>query len=340
MATYHGHGSTVMSVNDLTCEFHMPNARHSEFRQLGEAMEEIEQRLPEYALQMAYNVDEYPVALPEWKRGSTTEASYFVVAQANKGMWLDLNRNQEEHRYQVAVLISIQGVNPITGQPMEGIELKQYSDTCPEHNTPFEAQRFCRKCNFKWPKQNYLASNATPEGSFWLDGFRAGDGRVRQYVFTSEIMRGVAAQVIGDERVFAIGVSFFLSKAPKPVPVPNYHRDRLHYYEGLMKGGGHDTYEGLLSGDSMRSVEGERGAVRTRGGVLAAQRLEVAAGARISQHVYDDPENLDFWQDVPAGTIYINYTNANTRDYILATGKDDRNNYGEGPLGGLRVGNP
>ena len=67
--------------------------------------------------------------------------------------------------------------------------------------------------------------------------------------------------------------------------------------------------------------------------------MEIAAGAQIRQQVYDDPESLDFWQDTPAGTIYINYIDAATRDQILATGKDSRDNRGEGPLGGLRVGN-
>ncbi len=325
---YHGHGSPVMTINGLTCVFNMPQARRSEFRMVGEVEQEIEQGLPEYAPQTAYNVDDYPCALPEWRRGSATEASYFVPVQTDRGMWLDLNRNQSGHSYHVAALISIQGANPLTAQPVNGTKLEQYSDTCPEHSIPFRSQRFCPQCKFKWPKQNYLASNATPQGLYWLDGFRAKDGTVRQYIFTHDTARGIAAQILGDDRAFAIGVSFFLSKAPKPAPV------RMPYPYGndnYIKGG----YEATLGTSPMR------GALRTRGTspIGASLPMEVAAGARIRQHVYDDPESLDFWQGTPAGTLYINYTDAATRDEILASGKYDRTNRGEGPLGGLRVGN-
>jgi hypothetical protein len=52
----------------------------------------------------------------------------------------------------------------------------------------------------------------------WLDGFRTPDGKVRQYIFTEEEARSVAKHVIGEDRVFAIGVAFYLSKNAKPVP--------------------------------------------------------------------------------------------------------------------------
>lgn len=338
MSTYHGHGSNVMTVNGLTCGLHMPNARHQEFRRVGEGMEEVEQGLPESALQVVYNVDDYPACPEGWMRGSANSASYFVAVEPEKGMWLDFNRNQSGHSYHVAVLISVQGVNPLTVHRTEGIRLEQYRTSCPVHNEPFEAQRFCRACGYKWNGQNYLASNATPQGYFWLDGFRAADGKVRQYVFTLEAMRGVAAQVIGDARVYAIGVSFFLSKAPKPVSQPTlrFRHDTL----GPMKGGGGGYQDDYYRSNTLGSSP-MRGAVRTRGSTLEAspQHMEVAAGARIRQQVHDDPESIDFWQDHPAGTIYVNYIDATTRDAILAAGMNTRDNRGEGPLGGLRVGN-
>lgn len=336
--SYHGHGSTIMTIAGLTCAFHMPNARHQQFRQVGEGREEIEQSLPESAVQTVYNVDEYPACPEDWMRGSPTSASYFVAVQPEKGMWLDFNQNQSGHAYHVATLISVQGINPLTVHRTEGTRLEQYRTSCPVHNEPFEAERFCRPCNYKWNGQNYLASNATPQGYFWLDGFRAADGKVRQYVFTLEAMRGVAAQVIGDTRVYAIGVSFFLSKGPKPIyeqTLRRQHYDTL----GPMKGG--DDYYYSHRSAALGSSESTRvrDAVRTRGTARASEQIEVAAGARIHQHVYDDPESMDFWQDHPTGTIYVNYTDTATCDAILASGKNSRDNYGEGPLGGLRVGN-
>ncbi len=67
-----------------------------------------------------------------------------------------------------------------------------------------------------------MATTGTPFGMFWLDGFRTPDGKVRQYVISAEKMRSVAAQVMekrgedSEDRVFAIGVAFYLSKDKKP----------------------------------------------------------------------------------------------------------------------------
>jgi len=51
-----------------------------------------------------------------------------------------------------------------------------------------------------------------------LDGFRSEDGTIRQYVFTEKESRGVAAAIIGKDRVQALGISFFLSKTQRPQP--------------------------------------------------------------------------------------------------------------------------
>src|SRR5207244_4154404 len=80
---------------------------------------------------------------------------------------------------------------------------------------------YCEKCEHNWPPQNYMSTTGQPNGMLWLDGFLDSHGVTRQYIFTEEECRGVASQIIGNERVFAIGIAFFLSKQPKPV-VPNY----------------------------------------------------------------------------------------------------------------------
>jgi hypothetical protein len=95
--------------------------------------------------------------------------------------------------------------------------LEQYIDTCPKHDVKFGPNRYCEKCGYKWPKQNYICTTATPNGNLWLDGFRTAEGVVRQYILTNEKIRGVAANILKEERVFAVGISFFLSVNPKPV---------------------------------------------------------------------------------------------------------------------------
>ncbi len=368
-----------MKVNGLFAEFNMPKARPQKFRksdgiviiptpetdpqELVGAVE-MEQSLPEYNQQPVYMVDNYPACPDSWMRGSATASSYFVGVEAEHGMWLDFNRNRS-HTHHVAVLISVQGVSPLTAQPTRDNKLEQYKTNCPVHNIPFEAERYCPACKYKWPPQNYLASNATPGGLLWLDGFLTKEGVVRQYVFTKDQARGVAAQIIGNQRVFAIGISFYLSKQPKPLP--RFERPRYRSMSFLSDAtlgeksigclGGDDNWDDIAVADGV-AVEPQsytsfetlgvhepvtRGALRSRGArksLASRERLEVAAGAKISQRVYEDPESLDFWQSEPAGTLYINYAPVELVQEILAAGMADRDQGGEGPLAGLKVGHP
>ena len=207
--------SKIMSVKkDLKCMFNMPEKFQSEFSD----EDEMSHSLPPFAPMNVYPVDEYDACPNNWMNGSDIASSYFVGVEEDKGMWLDFNECFY-HTHDVAVVISIQGVNPITGQKMvaeKALKLEQYHKKCPIHNVKFKQDRYCEKCGFKWPGQNYLSTTGTPEMQMWLDGFRSSDGKVRQYIITEDKMRGVASQMIGEERVFAIGIAYYLSKHKKP----------------------------------------------------------------------------------------------------------------------------
>lgn len=206
--------SKAMSVKeDLKCTFNMPEKLSSEFN----GHEEEYHDLPPYAPVAAYPVDEYEACPTNWMHGSDVVSSYFVGVKEDHGMWLDFN-DCFYNTHDIAVVISVQGINPITGQKMvaeKALKLEQYHKKCPIHNTKFKQDRYCEKCGFKWPGQNYLATTGTPETMLWLDGFRTPEGKVRQYIFTEDKMRGVASQLIGEERVFAIGIAYYLSKEKK-----------------------------------------------------------------------------------------------------------------------------
>lgn len=352
-----GGKGTIMTINGLSCALNMPAALRQQFA----GKEEIAQPLPPYAPRQAFVVDEYPACPKSWMKGSATEASYFVPVLPEHGLWLDFNSNTN-HPYHVAVLISIQGINAVTGQKTDGVKLEQYRGKCPVHGITFGHERFCEKCGYKWDAQNYLASNATPHGLFWLDGFRAEDGVTRQFVFTKEKMRGIAAQLIGKERVFAIGIAFFLSKAQKPPPpMPRFERPQsLHSTLPVFKpkvygSSGHDSEgyprvrylmsRGPVLGSHLPSEEPDdflldTEADRVREGELATTVLEIGAGAKINQRIYPDPLDLDAWQEKPAGTIYINYVDVKLAEKIIAAGKIDTTAGGEGFLQGLKVGDP
>ncbi len=375
---------TLMTVNDLHCVFNMPKALESRITE----GKEVSQGLPPYAPRKAFKVDEYHCPT-SWMHGSGLASSYFVPIEAEHGMWLDFNRNWA-HKHHVAVLISVQGVNPLDGQSMvEGaLNLRQYKTKCPVHDVEFGADRYCEKCGYKWVPQNYLATTGTPNGLLWLDGFLAADGVVRQYYFTEEEAKGVAHQIIGAEKkVYSIGIAFYLSKEPKPVPksVTRGGSDLLMAFSDDKGGSGYcmpasysvcsagpapsATWKGakkeMLSCSSpklKRAVRSRGISGQSAGGIVmpdsmpeapiadsgdelfdydseeSVKQLDIAAGAKIDQKVYLDPNDLDFWQDKPAGMLYINYTPTEQAIAIIKKGMKDLTKGGEGFLAGLKAG--
>jgi hypothetical protein len=201
----------AMKVKKMQVVINMPRALKS--KKKGD--DEEKQALPPYAPVDAYVVDEYPGCPDTWMHGSSKASSYFVPVKEGRGMWLDFNGCDKE--YDVAAVVSVQGINPITGQKSDTLKLERYENKCPKHNCDFQQDRYCPECEYKWPAQNYLATTGTPENEFWLDGFRDEDGKIRQYIFTEEQARGVANAIIGDDKVYAIGIAFYKSKKKKPV---------------------------------------------------------------------------------------------------------------------------
>jgi hypothetical protein len=389
-----------MEINGCYCTFNSPAAKKD-----GECL-----GLPPHAPRKAFLVDEYAGCNESWMHGSSKAKSYFVPIQPEKGMWLDFN-DCYKHTHHIAALISIQGVNPVTGMPLidAKMRLEQYRHKCPKHDKDFGADLYCEECGYKWAPQNYLATTGTPAGWLWLDGFRADDGTVRQYYFTEEECKGIAAQVIGDKRVYAIGIAFYKSKTAKP-PVQEYKSPLMHpmfhhvpsYGVKYMsppattsgsdiatfkrisiplkkkatgvvhkearkrsKGGSSASVEGIYipstNMDPTWSVNSPSDATcsvnssgeiypnlnNPYGGELSmlcsmdstpVKQLEIGAGAKISQKIYRDPENLEFWEDAPIGMLYINYVQEDEAKRIIAIGKKDLTKKGEGFMAGLKVG--
>lgn len=131
------------------------------------------------------------------------EGSVVVPVQANKGLWFDWTLNDPEN---TAVLPSVKGCNPITGQQLNGFSLEAYKNKCPIHGVEFEKDHYCPVCGYKWPSQNYVSS----PNYLWNDGWRDADGTVRQFFFTEDMMRDIASHKLGTENtVPAFGFAFY-----------------------------------------------------------------------------------------------------------------------------------
>lgn len=319
-------GYDKMGEGLLSVEFNMPAALPSRHDKSGD---EISQSLPPYDRRQVFAVSDYDEHCPpSWTRSGynsqlgCNELSYFVALIPGRGMWFNMT-HLASHERDVAVLMSMQGVNPLTAWPIEGVNLEQYRDRCPKHGRALSADRYCSDCKFKLPGQNYIAS--TTGQPLWLDGFRTQDGMVRQFLITEDVARGVAAQVLGNKRTSSFAFAIFESRELKPRP--SYRRRGYFMEEGGLEsidGGGLKSFSPPVTRGATRSLESR------------PKSLEVAAGARITQDVGIDPKSLDYWNDRPSVILHLNYTDEETFRDILRAGR--RPEAEEGPLAGLRTG--
>ncbi len=135
--------------------------------------------------------------------------SYVCAVDSDWGLWFNFQHNNYKNS---SVVVSVKGMNPLTGQRIEGLGLQQYKECCPAHKTKFKHKRLCEKCGFEWPEQNYI-SDPSP---FFLDGFRTSDGKVRQFYFTEDMAKSIPELVIGkDDTVPAFGFCFYNLKDMK-----------------------------------------------------------------------------------------------------------------------------
>lgn len=357
--------NNIMSVNGLYAQINLPDAPQ------GDGVH----GLPPYNLQNVYQVDDYACPI-NWMHGSGNAASYFLPVESGKHLWLDFNKNWS-HSHYVAIVLSVQGINPITGLPTKSLRLEQYRSKCIIHGCDFGADRFCQQCNdnvpgvydgspvttmpSKWPPQNYMTTARHQGGALWIDGWRAENNTIRGFLITSETLRGIAQQIIGEDRVWAIGVGFYLSKAPKPAPPQNVLRTAsFGSFGSKLKSSGisgqsitaHsfsvgeptrwlDTSSEVMSSLSFNCQgNDETYTARIDNTNLEVEQLEIGAGAKIEQEVCSlDPNEPSFYQDEPAGLIYINYCTKADFDKIMAAGKIDRSKGGEGFMAGLKTGN-
>lgn len=337
--------NVIMNVNGLKAILNLPDAPKGE---------DIVHGLPHYNPQTFYRVDDYPACPTSWMNGSSKAGSFFFPLYLNRHLWLDFTQNSSNPKY-VAIVISVQGINPVTGQPSKILRLEQYKDNCPIHNIPFKGERLCESCNYRWPPKNYLSSSVdTP---LWIDGWRLEPGKIRGFLITEEMIKGVAAQLIGDERVWAIGVAFYLSRNPRPVP-PFFPRPSgISTTMGMEGPLFSDATKPVLppfpspyvdSSSQIPSTMGASESILERyprkksiNPIQESSKIEIAAGAKIAQDLdKSDTLALTDYDDEPVAMMFINYCSIADFNTIIAGGKSPAAMNTEGFLQNLQTGNP
>jgi len=98
----------------------------------------------------------------------------------------------------------------------------------------------------------------------------------------------------------------------------------------LLRGSSKKTYK---SSKPIKSASKSKSKVKT---VKPVKKLEIGAGALINQKVYRDSKDIDYWEEKPAGMLYINYCDMETFNNILKAGEIEKKS--EGFMDNLTVG--
>ena len=319
-----------------------------------------------------FPVDAFAEPLPNWMEGP---GHYVVPVEPDWGLWFDWRGNDVMN---TAVLPTVKGMNPITGRRTNGFALERYEEKCPNHDVPFKEGRFCEKCNFTWPPQNYVCHPNT----LWWDGFRVGDA-VRQFFFTEEMARSIPEKVIGKEdTVPAFGFAFYRTKEHRKsvyrsvrgvtfdeLPTAGEVSYSTSYYTASNSSGNFfeskldatpksafaprmkmkkpPVMSAYLSHSGPISPPQQMGEVRSFYNApaeepvredLTNKEVGVGAGAKIAQSLRVDPLQVSDWQDEVAGSMVLYFVFTAQFREVQKKGMKDLTGEPEGFMAGLPVG--
>jgi len=298
-------------AKSITKEGWVDQMEHAGFKARLMRAQRLQDRGGVHGLPSGRSIPIFPIAaLPGAPEGWVREAGTYVCPVSTEwGLWFDWTNNDSLN---TAVLPSVKGMNPITGQKIDGFGLEEYSDKCPIHGTPFSHGTLCEECGYAWPPQNHVSYPNT----LWWDGFRQPDGKVRQFFFTDDDERDVASKVIGKENtVPAFGFAFYRTKNPR---TPSPRTSSFALFSDSQQTYGYSVMDSVMDMDegqesaaycSQPILISSRGSISTRKMMASAQKqsksVSVGAGAQIRQELDRDSLGIDGWQDQPAAVIRL-----------------------------------
>ncbi len=228
-----------------------------------------------------FRVSDFKTGAPdEWR-----DDGYFMPMYRQEAMWINFARGYMENPK--ALIVGAGNINAVSGVPFartgeETLDIKLE------------------------PKQNYLVVPPQP----WLDGWKAEDGKVYQFV-AAELGSGetVEGQITGKETVGGIQLIVYDPKEGQSLT----HATRPHeYIVGGSWSSAVPTYSGL-KGVMMAGVEGTA-TLRS----MSVQSMGLGRGGEIQQKIYPDPHGLDVWREKPTAVemVYL----VSSEDFRQVTG--------------------
>lgn len=227
--------------------------------------------------------------------------SMFFPMYRQEAMWINFNR---EYRNPKAVIVAAGNINAISGKPFD------LSKNLLDKKAKKKKSELTIKLE---EEQNYLVVPPQP----WIDGWKAEDGKIYQFV-AAELGSGetVEGQITGEESVGGIQLIVF---GPKPGQdlIP---KTRPNEY---MTGGSWGPKFGSLGGSIMKSCNSFSGdmayaccasptlesSIRRRGvessNTNTIRDMGLGKGGTIEQKIYPDPYGLKVWNGTPEGSMRL-----------------------------------
>lgn len=261
-----------------------------------------------------YRVADFKSGVPsEWN----TEG-YFMPMYRQEAMWINFGRGYQESPK--ALVIGAGNINAITGKPFDPTKDLNYSGKKKkgkagragkgraDKSQADKSQADIGSLEIRLEKeQNYLVIPPQP----WLDGWKAEDGKIYQFV-AAEMGSGetVEGQITGEETAGGIQLIVY-----NPKPGQNLvHKTRPHEY---MTGGSFELFSAVKGYDALPKglvTLGMPSGVRMR----SVQAMGLGRGGEIEQKIYPDPYGVEVWDEKPAAVDVIYLISSN--DFREVTG--------------------
>jgi hypothetical protein len=258
-----------------------------------------------------FRVSDFRSGAPkEWR-----DDGFFMPMYRQEAMWISFRRGYQKNPK--AVIVGAGNINAVSGKPFDPSKAK---DAEKREGSEGELDIKLEK------EQNYLVVPPQP----WLDGWKAEDGKIYQFV-AAEMGSGetVEGQITGEEKAGGIQLIVYDPKPGQEL----VHATRPHEYLeggsfGGLKGGG-ITFEdggaevfclGVSKGVSSRGAT--RGGPRpaARGPRPVARSMGLGRGGSIEQKIYPDPHGLEVWNPTPTAVdiVYL----VSSEDFRQVTGHE------------------